>query len=55
MAEFTKITLNGNISAFDDSEDHIRPSQALESYFRPIFISQNCEGQNWLRRASESS
>lgn len=31
MAEFTKIMFNGNFSAFDDSEEHIRPSQALES------------------------
>lgn len=31
----------------NDSIDHIRPSQALESYFWTIFTSQNCEGWKW--------
>lgn len=30
MADFRKIMFNGNVSALDDSEDHIRTSQAFE-------------------------
>lgn len=36
--------LDGNFSAFDDSEDHIRPSQALESSFDPFSFHKTLRG-----------